>query len=125
MIVEHGNLRPVLKAGPIGKFQSHILVIVQNRDVDGRLSRGHAIFSMRIQSLQCWLRKLGSYPGRYALDIACGNSATLMFLFQFNPLEFEKPKESYFLVKWKIRTRAPTELRVPRFPLKITFTVYE
>ena len=36
MIVEHGNLRLILKAGPIGKFQRHVLVIVQNRDVDGR-----------------------------------------------------------------------------------------
>src|ERR1700726_2396294 len=59
MIVEHGNVRPALKAGPIGKFQRHVLVIVENRDVDGRLGGGHAIFSIRIQSLQCWLRKLG------------------------------------------------------------------
>ena len=41
MIVEHGNLRLILKAGPIGKFQRHVLLIVQNRDLDGRLGGGH------------------------------------------------------------------------------------
>jgi hypothetical protein len=36
-----------------------------------------------------------------------------------------RSKEPYFLVKWKIRVRAPTELPVPRLPLKRAFTVYE
>jgi hypothetical protein len=85
MIVEHGNLRPALKAGPIGKFQRHVLVIVKNRDVDGRLGGGHAIFSIRIQSLQCWLRKLGAYPRQDALATALrelGKLEGTLFLFQ-------------------------------------------
>ena len=85
MIVEHGNLRPALKAGPIGKFQRYVLVIVENRDVDGRLGGGHAIFSIRIQSLQYCLRKVGTYPRQNALVTALRELSKLertLFLFQ-------------------------------------------
>jgi hypothetical protein len=61
------------------------LVIVENRDVDGRLGGDQAIFSIRIQSLQCWLRKVGTYPRQNALVTALRELSKLertLFLFQ-------------------------------------------